>query len=304
MTFSSTVMPRKSCVVWNVRVRPRAAIRLAAGPVTGEPSRSTAPRVGPLEAADHVQERGLPRPVRPDDAANLAALRPRDHAVERADAAERDREIADGEHRPVAAATRGRAAITRHRSSARRRHGGGRRHAAQRLLPSGHAPPQQRDQALGQEDDREHQHEAERDLLGALERPERLLDADEEGRSQHGAPHRAEPAHHDHAEVHDHLEEVESLGRDEVERGRVEPAGRPRVERAHREGERLRAREVDAERLRGHLAVAHRDHRAPDARADGVPGGDDERGRDREREVVHAGRARHAEPAKSSAAAP
>jgi hypothetical protein len=80
---------------------------------------------GPLETADHVQERGLPRPVRPDDPANLACVDLEAHAVERADAAERDREIAHGQHRRArrrdARARRHHAPITRRRRAGPRR---------------------------------------------------------------------------------------------------------------------------------------------------------------------------------------
>ena len=93
-TFSRTVSPANTLVFWNVRTSPRAAMRCGRQPVIVSPSCRTVPWVGPLEAGDHVERGGLPRPVRPDQARDGAGRYLKAHAGERGHPAEAHREVA------------------------------------------------------------------------------------------------------------------------------------------------------------------------------------------------------------------
>ena len=92
-------MPRKSAMFWKVRATPRSATLAGlelrdVGALERDPA-----GVGVVEPADHVEQRGLARPVGPDDGEDLALAHVEAHAVDRLHAAEGLGDLADLELR-------------------------------------------------------------------------------------------------------------------------------------------------------------------------------------------------------------
>ena len=108
----------------------------------------------------------------------------------------------------------------------------------------------------------------------------------DEDRAEDERPERAEPADDDADEQEDRERDREGVRVDERRRDREQRAGDARVEGADPERERLVAREVDAERRRGELAVADGAERAAEAALQQQPGDREQDERDRPAEVV------------------
>ena len=87
---------------WKVRAMPRSATRCGANPVSSFCSKKIFPEVAlgrVVDAGDQVEDRGLARPVGPDDGEDLALLDLEAHAVHGPDAPEVHHELVDGEER-------------------------------------------------------------------------------------------------------------------------------------------------------------------------------------------------------------
>ena len=95
--------------------------------------------------------------------------------------------------------------------------------------------------------------------------------------------HRAEAADDDHQQQVDRLQDVELVGRDELQLVRIERAADAGERRRDRERQRLVAREMDAHALRRDLGVADRDEGAAGRRAQQVE--DRERRAERDDEI-------------------
>ncbi len=98
-TLSSTLRLPNTRPCWNVRARPRAASCSAARPVTGSPAKAMLPDIRQLEAGHEIEERGLARTVRADDAHQLALGNVEIERVDGGDAAEPARQSPDFEQR-------------------------------------------------------------------------------------------------------------------------------------------------------------------------------------------------------------
>ena len=84
----------------------------------------------------------------------------------------------------------------------------------------------------------------------------------------------------------DREQEIEAVGRDELDHDGAERAGDAGIEGADPEGQGLVERGVDAHRRRRDRMVADRHHRAAAAAVDEVDGGDEQHQHHRQREVI------------------
>ncbi len=92
ITFSFTVMFRNSRSVWNVRAMPRRRDLCGARPTSDSAVEQDVALVGPVDARDEVEQRGLAGPVRPDHADDLALVDVQVELVDHLQAAERLRD--------------------------------------------------------------------------------------------------------------------------------------------------------------------------------------------------------------------
>ncbi len=111
-------MPPNSAMFWNVRAMPSAAIfsRPGVGDVAAFEGDRTA--VGPVEPADHVEQRGLAGAVGTDDRGDLAALDRDRHVLDRPHAAEPLRYRRGGKQNIVGRQRRSSCGFTGHAASA------------------------------------------------------------------------------------------------------------------------------------------------------------------------------------------
>src|SRR5262249_57270133 len=90
------VRRRRGRGMWSARATPPGD-RVGRQPVEAVGAETNLPAVGPREAADHVEERGLARAVRPDEAGDRAFGDGERAAGERLDAAESFGDAGDAE---------------------------------------------------------------------------------------------------------------------------------------------------------------------------------------------------------------
>ena len=83
-------MPR---AIWNVRTSPTALIRSGRSRVISWPSKMMRPRVGRHQPGDAVEQRGLARAVRADQAGDASRLDREVDAVQRLHAIEAARDL-------------------------------------------------------------------------------------------------------------------------------------------------------------------------------------------------------------------
>ena len=98
MRLSSTVRPPNSAMFWNVRATPSAAISLGRLARDVAALEHDAAGVRPVEAGDHVEQRGLAGAVRADDGHDAALGDVDRHVLDRGDAAET---LADARNREL-----------------------------------------------------------------------------------------------------------------------------------------------------------------------------------------------------------
>ena len=96
-TFSATVRSSNSCVFWNVRASPRFTQARGVHPVMSLSSEDHRARIGTVESRERVEQRRLAGAVGPDQGLDRALVNVEGHRVDRGQAAETLRHLADGE---------------------------------------------------------------------------------------------------------------------------------------------------------------------------------------------------------------
>ena len=119
--------------------------------------------------------------------------------------------------------------------------------------------------AVGHEENENHQGESVDDFLQPLEIPQQFRQRSEYDRSDHRPVHADQTANHHHGKVHHKLEKAESVRDDEPECERKQPSSDSGVKRAQRKYQKLCPCNIDSAALGNDLVFSQGDERPPKA---------------------------------------
>ena len=257
---------------------PRRETAWAGRPVMSRPLNRMRPRRRRQHAGQQVEERGLARPVGPDDRAQLAGPDLEIHPVDRGEAPEGLAEPPALEQATVGGAAAG--ARLREPLGLRRPDLG---RVGRRWTPAGEQPGERAHDPVGQEEDDQHERPPDEDLPVLEVLAQEVAHPDEDAGADERAEQGAGPAEQGHDEDRARHLPVDVLDRHELQHDGEEGPGQPREEPRDREGREPHPARVETARRRAGLVGLDRTHHPPEGRAQQVADRqhrEEDRGRD------------------------